>query len=112
MDGKQPAVLRRLNDVTARHRRQAQVAAHQVQIVARKQRDVSRSQRDALSVLSVNSDANVAFDDVVIDDQVGRRPEHRRAMLGAEARRNAPRREELGVQEHPAGQLRHPQDVG
>ena len=83
MDGKQPAVLRRLNDVTARHRRQAQVAAHQMQIVARKQRDVSRPQRDALSVLSVNSDTKVAFDDVVIDDQVGRRPEHGRAMLGA-----------------------------
>jgi hypothetical protein len=33
-------------------------------------------------------------------------------MLGLDARRHAPRREEVGVQEHAAGQVRHPQDVG
>jgi hypothetical protein len=43
------------------------------------------------------------LDDVVIDNQVGRWPESRRAMLGRKARRHAPRLEELGVQEHAAG---------
>jgi hypothetical protein len=54
----------------------------------------------------------VTLDDVVIDNQVGRWPEKRCAMLGRDARRYAPRREELGMQEHAAGQMRHPQDVG
>ena len=88
------------------------VAAHQVQIVARKQCDVSRPQPDVLPLRSVQPDANVAFDDVVVDDQVGRRAEHRRAMFRAEARGDAPRLEEVGVQEHPACQLCHPEDVG
>ena len=67
---------------------------------------------EVLSVLAVDSDAKLALDDVVINDQVGCRPESRRAMLGRDARRDAPRREEIGVQEHAAGQMRHPQDVG
>jgi len=54
----------------------------------------------------------VALDDVVINNQVGCCPEKRRAVLGRDARRYAPRREELGVQEHATGQMRHPQDVG
>jgi hypothetical protein len=33
-------------------------------------------------------------------------------MLRREARRDAPRREGLGVQKHAAGQMRHLQDVG
>jgi hypothetical protein len=74
MDGKQPAVLRRSDDVTPRHRRQAQITTHQMQIVARKQRDVSRLQRDAFAALSVNPDTKVAFDDIVIDDSAQRRP--------------------------------------
>jgi hypothetical protein len=47
-----------------------------------------------------------------LNNQVGRWPDDRRAMLGREARRNAPRRKEVGAQEHAAGQVRHPQDIG
>ena len=112
MDGEQPAVLGRLDNVAARHRRQAQVAAHQMQVIARQQNDLAGPNHEVLSVLTLDSDAKVALDDVVINDQVGRWPESRRAMLGRDARRDAPRREELGVQEHAAGQMRHPQDVG
>ena len=94
--------------VTARHGRQAHVAAHQMQIVARQQRDVSRAQRDDIPVRAVDPDTKVALDDVVIQDQVGCWPEIGRAMLRRDARRQAPRREEIGVQEHAAGQMRHP----
>ena len=69
-------------------------------------------EHEAVSVLTLDPDVKFALDDVVINDQVGRRPERRRAMLGRDARRDAPRREELGVQKHAAGQVRHPQDVG
>jgi hypothetical protein len=53
-----------------------------------------------------------AFDDVMKNNQMRRCREEGRAMLGRNARRYAPRREELGVQEHTAGQMRHLQDVG
>jgi hypothetical protein len=33
-------------------------------------------------------------------------------MLGPDMFRYAPRREEVGVQEYTAGQMRHPQDLG
>jgi hypothetical protein len=56
--------------------------------------------------------SDFALDDVVINNQVGRWPESGRAMLRRDARRYAPRREELGVQEHAASQMGHPQDVG
>ncbi len=82
-----------------------------MQVVARQQNDLAGPNHEALSVLTVDSDTKLTLDDVVIDDQVGRRPESRRAMLGRDARRDAPRREEVGVQEHAAGQMRHPQDV-
>ena len=65
-----------------------------------------------LSILALDSDTKLALDDIVIKDQVGRWPEGRRAMLWRDARRDAPRREEIGVQEHAAGQMRHSQDVG
>ena len=64
-----------------------------------------------LSILAVDPDAKIALDNVVINDQVRRGPERRPAMLARDARRNAPRLEEIGVQEHAAGQMRHPQDV-
>ena len=101
-----------MDNVAARHRRQAQVAAHQMQIVARQQNDLAGPNHEALSILTLDPDVKLALDDVVINNQVGRRPESRRAMLGRDARRNAPWREEVGVQEHAAGQMRHPQDVG
>ena len=63
-------------------------------------------------LLTFDADAKLALDDIVINNQVRRRPEGRRAMLGRDARRHAPRREEIGVQKHAAGQMRHPQDIG
>ena len=49
------------------------------------------------------ADLKFALDDVVINDQVGRRPERRSAVLTRDARGDAPRRKEIGVQEHAAG---------
>ena len=65
-----------------------------------------------LAILAIESDTKLALDDVVIKNHVGRWPESRRAMLGPDAHRHAPRREEVGVQEYAAGQMRHPQDIG
>jgi hypothetical protein len=104
--------LGRMNNVAARHRRQAQVAAHQMQVIARQQNDLAGPNHEVLSVLTVDSDMKVALDDVVINNQVGCWPEKRRAVLGRDAGRDTPRREELGVQENAACQMRHPQDVG
>jgi DNA repair protein RadC len=111
-DREQTAVLGRLDNIAARHRRQTQVAADQMQVIARQQNNLAGLYHEAFSILTLNSDAKVALDDVVINNQVGRWSESGRAMLGRDARRYAPRREELGVQEHAAGQMRHPQDVG
>jgi hypothetical protein len=81
-------------------------------IIARQQDELAFPDYEVFSVPILNSDAELALDDVVIDDQVRRRPDRRRAKLGRNASSDAPRREELGVQENPAGQMRHPQDVG
>ena len=83
-----------------------------MRIVARQQDYFAGPDNEALSTLTFDSNTKLAFDDIVINDQVGRRPKGRRAMLGRDARRHAPRREEVGVQEHAAGQMRHSQDVG
>jgi hypothetical protein len=83
-----------------------------MQVIARQQNNLAGPNHEILSTLTLDSDAKVALEDVVINNQVGRWPESGRAMLGRDARRYAPRREELGVQEHAAGQMRHPQDVG
>jgi len=107
-----PPSLGGMDNVAARHRRQAQVAAHQMQIIARQQNNLAASNHEVLCILALDSDMKVALDDIVIKDQVRRWPENGRAMLGRDARRHAPRREELGVQEHAAGQMHHPQDVG
>jgi hypothetical protein len=48
----------------------------------------------------------------VIKDEMGRRPEKRRAMLGCDARGHAPRSEELCVKEYASRQVRHSQYVG
>jgi len=101
-----------MDDVAARHRWQAQVAAHEVQVVARQHDDLAGPDHDVVAFLAFDPDVKLSLDDVVINDQVGSRSESRRAMLGRDPRRDAPRREELGVQEHAAGQMRHPQDVG
>ncbi len=83
-----------------------------MQIVARQQNDFTGRNYEILSVLTFDPNTEFALDDIVINDQMGCRPQSRRTMLGRDARRDAPRREELGVQEHAAGQMRHPQDVG
>jgi hypothetical protein len=41
MDGEQPTVRGRMDNLAARHRRQAQVAAHQMQVIARQQNDLA-----------------------------------------------------------------------
>jgi hypothetical protein len=83
-----------------------------MQVIARQQNDLAGPDHELLSIRTLDSDVNGALDDVVINNQVGRWPERWRAMLRRDARRNAPGREEFSVQEHAAGQMHHPQDVG
>ena len=80
-------------------------------IVPRQNNDLAVSDHEGLIIPNVNSNAKFAFDHVVVNDQVGRRPERRPAMLARNTRRDAPRLEEVGMQEYAAGQMRHPQDV-
>ena len=112
MNREQFAILGRLDNVAARHRRQAQIAAHQMQVVARQQNNLAGPNDEVIAVLTLDPDSKVTLDNVMIKNQVGHWPESRRAMFGRHARRHAPRREKIGVQEHAAGQMRHPQDVG
>ena len=72
MDGEQPAILGRFNNVAALHRRQAQVAAHQMGVVPRHKNDFAGPNDEAFSVLIFNSDMKITLDDVVINNQVGR----------------------------------------
>ena len=109
VDGEQPAILGRLDDVAAQHRRQGKVTAQQVQVVAREQDHLSGPEDEGLFTLDAH--VELPLDDVVIEDQVGRRAEQRGAMLGRHTCRYAPRREELGMQEHAAREMCHPQDV-
>ena len=73
-DREQPAILGRLNDLGAHHRRQAQIAAHQMQIIARHQNDLAGPDREICSILAIDADLKLTLDDVVIGNQVGRRP--------------------------------------
>ena len=111
MNGVEPAVDRRLNHVAARYGRQIQIAAHQVQIVAREQRDLSGAQHVAGGVLALDADPQLTLDHVVIDDHVRRGFQRRPAVLGRDARQDAPRGAEVRVQEHAARQMRHSQDI-
>ena len=86
-----------------------EVAAQQVQVVAREEDHLSGPEDEGLSSLDPHVD--LPLDDVVIGHQVGRGAEQRGAVLGPHARRHAPGREELGVQEHAAREMGHPQDV-
>ena len=61
---------------------------------------------------SLRPDAELTLDDVVIKNQVGCRPENGRAMFWPDTGGHTPWREEIGVQENAAGQMRDPQDVG
>ena len=112
MDREQPAVPGRLDDIATRYRRQRQVAAYKVQVVARQQNDVPGSKHEVLSILAVDPDTEFTLHHVVIENQMRRFPESRPAMFWRNAGGHAPRREELGVQEHAAGQMRHPQHIG
>ena len=112
MDGEQPAVLGRMDNIATSYRRQGQVAAHQMQVVARQQDDVAGSDHEALSILAFDPDTKFALDDVVIKNQVRCWPESGRAMFWRDARGHAPWREEIGVQKHAAGQMCHSQNVG
>src|SRR5204863_307163 len=87
MNREQFAILGRLDNVAARHRRQAQIAAHQMRVIARQQNDFAGPNDEVLAALTLDSDMKVTLDDVVIKNQVGRWPESRRAMLGRDARR-------------------------
>jgi hypothetical protein len=94
------------------HRRQAQVAAHQVRVIARQQDDLTRPDHEFFCSFAVDPDMKVALDHVVIENDVGCRPERGLTLLRGDARRHAPRCEEVGVQKRTTGQMRHPQDVG
>jgi len=64
-----------------------------------------------IRVLTIDPDAKTALDDIVIGDEMGRGAESRPAMLRREAGCDTPRFVKIGVQEHPAGQMRDPQHV-
>jgi hypothetical protein len=83
-----------------------------MQVIARQQNDLAGPNHKALYVPTLKSDMKLALDDIVIRNQVGRRTDGGCAMLGRDARRNAPWLEELGVQKHATGQMRDSQDVG
>jgi len=100
-----------MDNVAARNWRQAQVTTHQMQVIAWQQNDFAGLDHEAL-FFTLNLDMKFAFDYVMKNNQMRRCREEGRAVLGRNARRYAPRREELGVQEHTAGQMRHLQDVG
>jgi hypothetical protein len=52
-----------------------------------------------------DSDPHAAFDDEVVVDQVGSRPQKRAALLRVESIQETPRFEELCVKKHSPGEL-------
>ena len=76
------------------------------------QNDVADSKREVLSILAVEPDMELAFDDAVIKNQVRCWTESRRAMFWPDAGCHTPWSEEIGVQENATGQMRHSQNVG
>jgi hypothetical protein len=81
-------------------------------VVSRQQNDFPRPEREGRPAFALDAEVKLAIEDVVIGDEMGGRPENRRAVLGCEACRDAPRREELGVQVRAPGQMRDLQDIG
>src|SRR4051794_32349356 len=112
MDREQSAFSWWLDNFTASYRWQAQVATHQMQVVARQQYDVADSKHEVFSILAVNPDMEFALDDVVIKNHVRRWPECRCAVFWCDASSHTPWREQIGVHEHAASQMRHSQNVG
>jgi hypothetical protein len=82
-----------------------------VQVVARQQNNVADSKHEFFSILTVDPDAEFTLDYLMIENQVRCGPENGRAMFGRNAGGHAPRREEIGVQENAARQMRHSQNV-
>lgn len=83
-----------------------------MQVIARQHYNLTCANYKVFSIFVADPDTKPALDDIVIMDQVGCRAEIGRAVLGRQPCRHAPRREEIGTQEHATGQVRHPQDVG
>jgi hypothetical protein len=82
-----------------------------MRIVARQNHNLAAAKDKVLSIRAFDADVKFAFDDIMINDQVGRRPERRPAVLTRHPRCDAPRGEEISVQEDAAGQMGHPQDI-
>jgi hypothetical protein len=97
MDREQPAVFARPDNIATRDGGNIEIAAHQMQVVARQQNYLAGPDDGTLSSLTFDANAKRAFDDIVINNQMRRRPEGRRAMLGRDACRHAPGREKIGV---------------
>jgi hypothetical protein len=68
-----------------------------MQVVARQQNYLAGPDDNDLSTLTFDANAKRAFDDIVINNQMRRQPDGRRAMLGRDACRNASGREEISV---------------
>ena len=71
------------------------------------QNDVAGFKHEVFSILAVNPDMEFALDDIVIKNHVRRWPECRCAVFWCDASSHTPWREEIGVQEHAASQMRH-----
>ena len=54
-------------------------------VVARQKNDFTGPDCEAFSVLTLTPDMKITLDDVVINNQMGRRPERRPAMLARDA---------------------------
>jgi hypothetical protein len=102
--------VNRLDNIGPRHRGQREIAPNQMHVIAWQQDYVAGAKHETISILA-DPDADLTLDNVVIENQLRRWPKSGRAMFGPNARRHAPGCEELRVQEDPAGQTRHPQDV-
>ena len=61
MDREQPAALGRTDYIATRHRRQAQVASHQMQVIARQQNDLAGPYYEVLPILALDPDTKIAL---------------------------------------------------
>ena len=68
-----------------------------MQVVARQKHDFARPKGKTFSIVILYPQEKLAFDDIVINNQMRRQPDGRRAMLGRDACRNASGREEISV---------------
>jgi hypothetical protein len=68
VNGEQPTIFGRLDNVATLHGRQANVTAQQVQVVVWKKDDFSGSDQECLFTFVVDADVELPLDDVVIRD--------------------------------------------